>query len=161
MLIRKANDALRESTSRKHQHASLVIGVHLAIFVEPYLTLILEGRKTIESRFGVQNCAPHGRVRTGDLIFLKESSGPVLGFCRVAETWFFDLEQTTLVSLRKRFADELCARDPEFWRDRAGAKLATLMRVEGVTEIPRFNIPKRDRRGWVTIRQASTQLELI
>ena len=36
--------------------------VHLAIFVEPYLQLVLEGQKTIESRFASRRFA---HLRTG------------------------------------------------------------------------------------------------
>jgi hypothetical protein len=134
-------------------------GLHLGIFVEPYLTLVLEGRKTIESRFGVQRCAPHGRVSAGDLLLLKASGGPVVGICRIEETWFFDLRVTTLSSLRDRFARPLCAEDGAFWQARSHATLATLMRLKNVRPLSPIPVEKRDRRGWVTLRDASA-LEL-
>jgi len=40
--------------------------LHLAIFVEPYLSFILDGRKTVESRFSSVRCAPYKRVLPGD-----------------------------------------------------------------------------------------------
>jgi ASC-1-like (ASCH) protein len=132
------------------------VGVHLAIFVEPYLRLVLEGRKTIESRFGVQRCAPHGRVASGDVLLLKEAGGPVIGACRVGETWFFDLREVPIDSVRERFAGPLCAEDPSFWAQRAHATLATLMGIERVTRLEPMTVEKRDRRGWVTLRQASS-----
>jgi hypothetical protein len=134
-------------------------GIHLGIFLEPYLSWVLEGRKTIESRFGVQRCAPHGRVTRGDLLLLKASGGPVVGLCRIEETWFFDLRVTALSSLRDRFARPLCAENAAFWEARSHATLATLMRLDRIRPLSPIPVAKRDRRGWVTLRDAST-LEL-
>jgi hypothetical protein len=130
------------------------VGLHLGIFVEPYLTWVLQGRKTIESRFGVQRCAPHGRVSVGDVLLLKASGGPVVGACRIRETWFFDLRVTALSSVRDRFARPLCADDAGFWEARAHATLATLMRIGDVQPLAPIPVAKRDRRGWVTLREA-------
>lgn len=134
------------------------VGVHLAIFIEPYLDLIINGKKTIESRFGVQRCAPHGRVTPRDILLLKRSSGPVVGICRVKETWFFDLQRTTLNEVRTRFARQLCAEDPAFWLARANSTLATLIRVDHVTRIRPIAVKKRDRRGWVVLRDPTPLL---
>jgi len=120
--------------------------VHLAIFVEPYLRFILEGTKTIESRFGVQRCAPHGRVAVGDILLLKRAGGPVVGVCRVSRTWFFDLRSTPLAELRSRFARQLCAADPSFWLQRSHATIATLMQIELVTQIEPFQVGARKRK---------------
>src|SRR5882757_5711201 len=63
---------------------TLTNGIHLAVFVEPYLSFVLEGKKTVESRFSVNRHAPYEQVRSGDLIVLKKSSGPICGVCRVS-----------------------------------------------------------------------------
>jgi hypothetical protein len=128
------------------------VGVHLAIFLEPYLGLVLDGSKTIESRFGVQRCAPHGCVAPRDILLLKKAGGPVVGVCQVTETWFFDLRKTAIDIVREQFAGPLCADDPAFWAERAHTTLATLMRIGRVTLIRPINVAKRDRRGWVTLR---------
>ena len=38
------------------------VQVHLAVMVEPYLSRVLDGSKTIESRFSRKKIAPWGRV---------------------------------------------------------------------------------------------------
>src|SRR6202035_5734171 len=58
--------------------------IHLAVFVEPYLTFVLEGKKTIDSRFSVNRHAPFEQVKNGDLLILKQSSGPICGVCSVS-----------------------------------------------------------------------------
>lgn len=129
-------------------------GLHLAIFVEPYLTYILEGRKTVESRFGVHRRAPYGQVAPEDVILLKRSGGPVTGICLVSDVWFYNVNVESWQDLRTEFAEALCAQDPEFWETRKNASFATLMRLSYVRSIDPVAVPKKDRRGWVVLRTA-------
>ena len=46
-------------------------GIHLAIFVEPYLTYVLDGKKTVESRFSINRSPPYKKVKSGDIVFVK------------------------------------------------------------------------------------------
>lgn len=126
------------------------VGVHLGVFVEPFLGAILDGRKTIESRFGVHRCAPFDRVQSGDLIFLKRSGGPVVGLALAGEATFYELDPETLEGIRERFADKIFAEDDEFWEARAEKRFATLIEIDEVIAIETLSVEKRDRRGWVT-----------
>jgi hypothetical protein len=125
--------------------------LHLAIFVEPYLTFILEGKKTVESRFSSVRCAPYDKVKTGDVILLKKAGGPVSGICRAAAAWFYEVDQTSLKEIRRKFATQICAADSDFWSAREEKSFATLISLTDVKRLPEFAISKRDRRGWVTI----------
>ena len=127
------------------------IGIHLAIMLEPYLEFILNGSKSVESRFSRNGCAPFGRVTAGDVVLLKRSSGPVVGLCTVSDVWDYRLTPSTLVEIKDRFGPAICAQDG-FWEDRREAAFATLMRIEGATPLPDLFVPKRDRRGWVVLR---------
>jgi hypothetical protein len=135
-------------------------GVHLAIFVEPYLEHVLAGRKTVESRFSIRPQAPYRAVSPGDVLLLKRSGGPIVGLCRVSEAWFYRLDPATWSSIRRDFAEELCAQDPAFWEARAGAEYATLLRIVDVRRISALTFDKRDRRGWVVMRQRNHQSTL-
>ncbi len=125
--------------------------VHLAILVEPYLSYILDGQKTVESRFSVNGCAPYRRVQKGDIIILKRAGGPVVGLCEVAQFWDYALEPHSWQEIRQQFTRALCAQDPEFWNDRQAAAFATLIRITHVTELAGVKCAKRDRRGWVVL----------
>jgi hypothetical protein len=125
--------------------------LHVAIFNEPYLSYILEGKKTVESRFSLVRCAPYEKVFSGDIILLKEAGGPVSGVCRVDAAWFYKIDRKTLGEIRQRFAERICPADPRFWSDREGALFGTLISLSDVKRVPGFQIGKRDRRGWVTI----------
>ncbi len=127
-------------------------GIHLAIFTEPFLEYVLDGRKTIESRFGIRRIAPYGQVSTGDLLLLKKTGGPIVGICLVSDVWFYLLHPESLKELKDKFSVALCAQDPSFWIKRESASFATLMKIKAVRSIQPVTFPKRDRRGWVVLR---------
>ncbi len=127
--------------------------VHLAIFIEPFLTYVLEGKKSVESRFSARQCPPFRKVAAGDIILLKAASGPVLGVCQVAKAWFFDLHTVPLETIRSRFAKSICATDDAFWRSREKAEYATLLQLRLVRGVSPMPCPKRDRRGWVILNR--------
>jgi hypothetical protein len=133
----------------------ITAGVHLAIFVEPYLTAVLQGRKTIESRFGVHRRPPYLCVHSDDFILLKQSGGPVVGLALARSAEFYQLSPTVLADIRARFAYQLFALDDEFWESRAGKQYATLIELEDPVEIDPLPIIKRDRQGWVTYDRPS------
>ena len=124
--------------------------LHLAVFVEPYLSFILDGRKTVESRFSAVRCAPYDRVRAGDVILLKRAGGPVVGVCRATSAYFYELDGATLREIKANFSRRICPAESNFWSSRANASFATLISVSDVYRTPNFKVKKRDRRGWVT-----------
>jgi hypothetical protein len=130
------------------------VGIHLAIFVEPYLDLLLQGKKTIESRFSVNKHAPFEQVRKGDILVLKKSSGPVCGLCKVANVWFYRLDPSTWPDI-ERHAEALCMDGSSFWEKKRAASFATLMQVEDVHRIEEFAIDKEDPRSWVIIKRTA------
>lgn len=126
-------------------------GVHLAVLVEPYLQFILDRTKTVESRFSRRRCPPFGRVSEGDVILLKRAGGPVIGLCTVSDVWSYHLDPRTLTEIRGRFGAAIQPQNG-FWEDRREAAFATLMRIDGARALPDIRVPKRDRRGWVVLR---------
>ena len=124
---------------------------HLAIFVEPYLRWILEGRKTVESRFSKRRVAPYGTVRTGDWLILKRSSGPVVGICRASNVFCDELSPKKLLRIRAQYSKSLCATDERFWEMRSDSRYVTLIHLNDVRRLTPFCCGKRDRRGWALI----------
>lgn len=125
--------------------------LHLAVFLEPYLSYILERRKTVESRFSINRVAPYGIVSEGDVIILKRSSGPVCGLCCIARVWNYRLTEPCINDIKESFSKQICIEDPNFWKAKATAKFATLMLISEVRSLQPFFIKKQDRRGWVRL----------
>jgi hypothetical protein len=129
----------------------ITVGVHLAILVEPFLSAILDGRKTVESRFGVHRRPPYRCIDPNDIILLKRSGGPIVGVAEAAAATFHQLSPAVLSDIRERFACQLFALTEEFWESRAQKQYATLIELNDPAEVTPFPFPKRDRQGWVII----------
>ena len=131
---------------------------HLGVFTPGWIELILDELKTIESRFTKTRCAPFNKVRKGDVVYMKESGGHILGLATVAKVETF--EDLTLEKKQQLFkkhhkaifyniwvqsSDDL----PEKWRT---AKHATLIHLtDPVPFQPPVAFKKDDRRAWVVL----------
>jgi len=134
------------------------VGLHLGVFIEPFLKHILDGSKTIEARFSERRCAPYRRVEKGDVLLLKKAGGPVVGLCEVGHVWSYCVDPESLQDVRHQFAASMCAVNDSFWSEQHSACYATLLRIERVQPIPPVSWDKHDRRGWVVIRRRTSQL---
>lgn len=129
--------------------------LHVAVMREPFRSHLLEGRKTVESRFSRRRGAPWGRVATGDSLLIKADSGPVVGLALVAAVEYHELDGAVAHQLRARYARQMCATDARFWQERADCRYATLIHVSDVQPVAQFAVAKHDRRAWVTLNPAS------
>src|SRR5262249_124878 len=126
--------------------------------VPPFLDYILQGRKTVESRFGITRGLPFGRIKRGDLIVLKRSAGPVVGIARVSKSESMNLSEATWPRLWS-LPDQLCA-DEQFWSERRHKRYATIAFIDRVRALPAISVEKTDRRGWVVL-QLAKDLEVL
>lgn len=124
--------------------------LHIAVMLEPYLGLCLEGRKTIESRFSTRRIAPYRQVRSGDVILMKRPGAALVGVCGVSDTWFYELDPTSWQKIKTGFIHEIYA-EPDFWVERENAAFATLIRIKHARPIKPIDFTKRDMRGWVAL----------
>jgi hypothetical protein len=144
-------------TALQEAEASL----HLAVLTEPFLGWLLDGSKTIESRFSRIRCAPYGCLAEGDVVAVKKPGGPVTGAFQAGAVLSYQLIPSRVTEIRERFAAQIRACDDEFWRQRADCAYATLVQVRHAGMLPGLAFPKKDRRGWVQLTQARAQLALL
>lgn len=124
---------------------------HLAILRPRYLELILSGRKTIECRFGRRLIPPHGTVRAKDVIWLKQSSGPIHGVAQAGRVESHErIDAAGLQELRGAHGRAICA-EPGFWRTRRYVRYVTLIWLDDIKPLPPFRIAKTDPRAWVVL----------
>ena len=129
---------------------------HLAILTPGWIDLILDGSKTIESRFTKVRCAPFGKVHEGDSVYLKESGGLVKGMFRVAGVETFEnLNRSGIQVIYERCGQAIFYQaftqffPPEKWQV---SKHATLIHIsDPVRFVTPFPFPKRDPRAWVVL----------
>lgn len=124
---------------------------HLAVFVEPFLSYVLDGTKTVESRFSINRSEPYRRVATRDVLLLKSSGGPIIAVAEVIEATFYQLNREGLDRIRERFGEALRVEDDAFWDDRKASCYASIIRIAHVTPIEPLDCEKRDKRGWVRL----------
>lgn len=125
---------------------------HLAILREPYLSRILAGEKTIESRFLRVRAAPYGCVTAGDTLLLKRASGPIIATAQAARVVTFDdLTPVRIEALLERYAAEL-GLDDDIRARASRSRYAVLIWLADVALISNPpTISKRDRRAWVVL----------
>lgn len=123
---------------------------HLGIFSEPYLTLMLAGKKTIESRFSLKKQVPYNKITKDDIVFIKKSSGPVLGYLTIKEVLFFDLREIPIAKIREKYGKELCV-TKEFWEEKERTNYATLIIIDEIKMFEPFKINKKGMQSWIVL----------
>lgn len=130
------------------------IGIHLAVFNEPFLALIYKGEKKIESRFSINQISPFNKIVKGDIVIMKSSGGPISGIFLAGEVYFFsNFSKEKAKEIEKKYGKSICTHyDPNFWASRTSMKYASLIKIEKLKALTPFKIEKKDRLAWSTIR---------
>lgn len=130
--------------------------IHLAVMIEPYLSRILGGEKTIESRFSFNKIVPFKKVNEGEIIILKKSGGPIVALFEAGTVRFFEFcnrKETSISSIKEKYNDRLQIED-EFWNTKISSKYATLIDVQNLLRIDPISIKFRNRQSWILLGQA-------
>jgi ASC-1-like (ASCH) protein len=131
---------------------------HLAVFRQPFLNLIFEGVKTIESRFSKTKIAPFKQVKPKDKVLMKESGGKVLGEFTVQKVIFFENFTSEAIDEIKRYDKELGGYIAQI--NFSKARYATLMFIQDILKYQTgYSFPKRDQRGWIKLSALPERLE--
>lgn len=127
---------------------------HLAIFAPTYIEKIFTGEKSVEGRFSQHKIVPFEAVKKGDIIFLKESGGKVLGQAEVDNVLYYEgLDGESLGKIRREYQKDLMV-DDKFWEAHAKARFATIIFLKKPERfISSPPLRKRDRRPWVVIEK--------
>ncbi len=121
--------------------------IHVAIVTGAHAQAIVGGSKAIEARLTRNRVAPFGRVRVGERIYFKISSGPFAVTARVeAVEGFEPLTRAGVRTIRARFNAEIGA-DAAFWIARRDARFGTLIRLADPEAIE-FGPDYRSLPGW-------------
>jgi len=131
------------------------IGIHLAIFNEPFLSLVYDGKKKIESRFSINKISPYEKIKKGDVVILKESGGLVTGIFVAGEVKFFHKpDKSVLKKIETEYGVLICsAYNKDFWKLRDKAKYASLIEVKKIKKLSPYKSEKKDRSGWSILRE--------
>lgn len=126
--------------------------LHLGVFNEPCLTYMLDGKKTIESRFSKKRIAPYNNITKDDIVFVKKSGGKIVAYFKIKEVRFYDLESFPASNIRHEFNKYLCV-DDEFWQKKKDSKYATLIFIKELVRLKPFSVQKKGMNTWIKIKR--------
>lgn len=122
---------------------------HIAILKRSYLNLILDGRKTLECRLTRIACSPFRRIEPGEIIRLKESSGPIRAQAVAKRVLFFDdLTPGRIQQIRVDYNGEILAPE-EFWQDRLDCRYGSLIWLDKMQKITPYRIRRTGLKAWI------------
>lgn len=149
-----ANDKEWVEITNKLKSGRNDFGVHVAIFSEPYLTMVLNKQKVIESRFSINRISPYGKIHKGDVVLIKKAGGPICGLFTTGEIQFISkLNIEKLKSIEQSYAEQICSNvDEDFWRSRNSCKYLTLINIDKVRITQPIQIYKSDRTAWSVVQ---------
>ncbi len=142
---------LKNQLSPKEFNEIINHNLHLGIFSEPYLTYMLEGKKTIESRFSKNKILPYNQISPNDIVFVKKSSGNVIAYFTIKEVLFFNLSETSIGEIKAKYNKQLCV-DDIFWLSKSHSNYATLIFIDQIFKLAPFHIDKKGMQTWIKFK---------
>lgn len=135
------------------------MSIHVAILLRPYLTAVLAGTKTIESRLTKTARPPYGAVQPGERLFFKESGGPFRATALVRDVAeFADLTPSRVDRLRQRY-EAAVGGDDAYWHGKRSSAYAVFVgvgQVEPLAVGPRYAV--QSMRAWYVLPDEASPL---
>lgn len=128
--------------------------LHVAVMVEPYITKIMKGEKTIESRFSQNKIVPWGRIFPGDIIIIKRSGGGFEAAFEAGEVISKELTSSSEVEqIKNDFNDRLCIEN-DWWEKKLKSRYVTLIPITHLLRFNSFVIKFKNRQAWLDLYQS-------
>ena len=137
------------------------MGNHLAvynrkIFAVDYVQMMLDGSKTVDIKLANRRIAPYGYIKPGDFMYIKESSGPVVGRVMIPQVHYYELEPGSpeLLDILLVIQERVGLRDEEhahrMFENNSYRKYATVFELADPIELPNpVRIEKNNMFTWV------------
>ena len=127
---------------------------HVAIVHAWVARALLDGTKTIESRFGRDKRPPFGRIAKGDTVYFRVAGGGYAVRAVVTRVQHFeDLSPKRVAELESRHRSAIGG-DDAYWASARQARCGTLVhlrRCEAVDHGPELDRQRGDRRAWFVL----------
>lgn len=126
---------------------------HIAILKEPFFSMVLDGTKTIESRWSMHKIAPYNKVSVGDEILLKQTGKDVTATAVVKKVKFYELTPQKVEDIRLKYGKEIGTDKFENWQDTLQKKYCTLIWLQDVKQIKPLKVPRSNGSGWIIVKE--------
>lgn len=126
---------------------------HIAILKQPYISMILEGIKTIECRLTRIACPPFRTIEPGDLLYLKRSGGTIQAKAIAEKVQFFENISASDIRRLQQHYNHLIRADHDYWQQRHNCRFCTLIWLTEVAHIKPLPFPGKGMRAWHVFEQ--------
>ncbi|MDD2445195.1 MAG: ASCH domain-containing protein [Clostridia bacterium] len=124
---------------------------HIAILKQPFFNMILNGEKTIESRWSFNKTAPYNKVEIGDIILLKETGKNVTATAIVKNVKYYQLTPEKVEKIKAKYGKQIGINNVEAWQLILCKKYCTLIWLYKVKKINPINVKRSYGTGWIVI----------
>lgn len=127
---------------------------HLAIFLKDAAEKVLAGEKEVELRLSQHKVLPYGAVAKGDVIYVKNSGGKIIGQVAVDNVLYYDqLDSEMYRNLRHEY-EEASLMGKDFWDKKSNSAFATIIFLKNpIKFLAPLSYQKHDRRPWIIMEE--------
>ena len=125
---------------------------HLAILRQPFFDMVLNGEKTIESRWSMNKIAPYKKVNIGDEILLKLTGQPATATAKVKDVKYYELTPEIVEEIRIKYGKQIGTDKFENWESTLKKKYCTLIWLCDVKIIKPLEVPRSNGSGWILLK---------
>ncbi len=132
--------------------------IHVAILKRPYIRLILEGKKTVESRLTRTAQPPYRALESGERIFIKASSGPFMATAIAGKIELHEgLEPCDILRLRLRHNLAVCG-DDSYWELKQNSRFAVFVNLTQIEPLEVGPVYPKSMRAWHVVDESLSPL---
>lgn len=111
---------------------------------------MLNGKKTIESRFSKNKIAPYNQITENDIVIVKKSGGDIVAYFTIKEVKFYNLKFVSINEIRDKYHKELCV-DEDFWNTKRNSNYVALIIIDKLYNLKKFHINKKGMQTWIKL----------
>ena len=133
-----------------------------------YIDLMLSGEKTVDIKLSTRRIPPYQCIAPNDQLLIKESSGPLVGTCRIPWVKNFDLYEgrNDLFTILMEYWKSLGLRDEDhvmrmFEKTNHNRYVTVFGLLEPIVFEEPFWIEKHDRRVWIADYRPPFEINFI
>lgn len=133
--------------------------LHVAVLKQPYVTMLLQGEKSIECRLTRTQRPPFGAIEPGERILFKQSSGPYRAAALVDHVLFErDLTPRRVREIQRDYNDRIRGEE-SYWAVKTNARYCSLIWLREIEPIDRGpTLSRLQGRAWITLPDSTAAL---